>query len=118
MNPSTHFALAANQVNHQAVNLPFVYQETANDDAMMDQLQLSHLMKLRACHSHLHTSMLIMKDIPGCSEKHLASLYWIFSSSAITRPQKTSRTQNSRDSSHLMQTVHGFRTELFIIWPI
>jgi hypothetical protein len=57
------------------------------------QLQLSPLMKLRVCHPRLHTYMLMTKVLPGGREKHLASLYWTFSSNAITRHSKTSMIQ-------------------------
>jgi len=54
MNPSTHFALAANQVNHQAVNLPFVYQETANDDGPASVITPDEIARMSLSSSYLY----------------------------------------------------------------
>jgi hypothetical protein len=54
------------------------------------QLQLSPLMKLRVCHSRLHTYMLMTRVLPSGREKHLASLYWTFSSNTITQSEHDS----------------------------
>ena len=61
--------------------------------------------------------MLITKGLLGGREKleHPAFLYWIFSSGAIARHPKTSMAQILQRQWLSMQTVRGFRTELFII---
>jgi len=54
MNPSTHFALAANQVNPQAVTLPFIYQETANGDAPASVITPDEIARMSLSSSYLY----------------------------------------------------------------
>jgi hypothetical protein len=56
MNPSTHFVLAANQVNPQAVISPFIYQETANanDDASASVITPDEIARMSLSSSYLY----------------------------------------------------------------
>jgi len=54
INPSTHFALAANQVNPQVVTLPFIYQERANDDATGSAITPDEIARMSLSSSYLY----------------------------------------------------------------
>jgi hypothetical protein len=54
MNPSTHFAFAANQVNPQAVTLPFIYQEMASDNASASIVTSDEIARMSLSSSYLY----------------------------------------------------------------
>ncbi len=53
-NPSTYFALAANQVNTRAVALPFACRETANDDAPASDVTSDEIARMSLSSSYLY----------------------------------------------------------------
>lgn len=114
MNPSNHFALAANgprQTTSQTVSLPFTGLGATNSDALVSDSPSEET-------ARTSLSMSMTKGLPDGREKLLVFLSWISSSSDIQRQSETRvRCESGRITARLIPTVHGSQTEQHTIGP-